>query len=304
MRYENRNPPEGINTSEHRPVREFLRLSLFALIALVVVGALLNFTGSVIGGLLPFRAELWLTQRVDRIMRESGQESPFQDALDTSQHSDQHADQLLQQYLQSLAHKVEAALELEEPIVITLHYSDDEVINAYATLGGHVFFFKGLLRQLPHENALSMLMAHEFSHVGQRHPVRSIGGGLTLMAGSSLLLGAAAFENRFFSMATALASTRFSRAMETEADLHALQAVNKIYGHVNGTDDLFKLFVEFRREGEFEVELLDSFFSTHPLDENRIEAIAQQSLNNGWDSNGDVTPLPEQFIAWLRVIAL
>ena len=288
-------PPEGINTSNHSPFREFLRLSLSALVVLIAVAIFLNFTGSILGGLLPFKAELWITQRVDRIMREADQPSPFGDPIgprsgenstDTKSADTQNSDlkepddterpvDSIELYLQTLADKVVAALELPEPIDITLHYSSDDVFNAYATLGGHVFLFKGLLKYLPNENALAMLMAHEFSHVEQRHPAKSIGGGLTVAVGSSLLLGAAAFENRFFSMATALTSTRFSRSMETEADQFALTAVNSMYGHVNGADDLFELFVSFRDDGSPDV--LVSFFSTHPLDSNRIQSIDEQA---------------------------
>ncbi len=296
MHYENRNPPEGINTSDHSPVREFLRLSLSALVVLIAVGIFLNFSGSLLGGLLPFKAELWITERVDRIMQQAEQESPFADPV--GQGSDSASVDPLEQYLQSMTDKVVAALELPEPIVITLHYRDDDVFNAYATLGGHVYLFKGLLKHLPNENALAMLMAHEYSHVGQRHPASSIGGGITMAAGSSLLLGAAAFENRFFSIASALASTRFSRSMETDADEAALAAVNSIYGHVNGADDLFELFTGIRDDNQ--LDFLDSFFSTHPLDDNRIQRIEEQAAANGWLATGAITPLPAQFLQWLN----
>ena len=321
-------PPEGINTSNHSPFREFLRLSLSALVVLIAVAIFLNFTGSILGGLLPFKAELWITQRVDRIMREADQPSPFGDPIgrrsdenssdanssgnnssDTKSTDTQNSDlkepddterpvDSIELYLQTLADKVVAALELPEPIDITLHYSSDDVFNAYATLGGHVFLFKGLLKYLPNENALAMLMAQEFSHVEQRHPAKSIGGGLTVAVGSSLLLGAAAFENRFFSMATALTSTRFSRSMETEADRFALTAVNSMYGHVNGADDLFELFVGFRDDGSPDV--LESFFSTHPLDSDRIQSIDDQARAEGWLTEGAITPLPANFSRWLE----
>lgn len=294
MRYENRTPPEGINTSSHSPLREFVRLSLSALVVLVAVGVLLNFTGGLLGGLLPFKAETWITQRVDRLMQEADQPSPFDNAVSDSEG---RSEELLQQYLQALADRVVVALELPDPVSITLHYSDEDVFNAYATLGGHVYLFKGLLKFLPNENALSMLMAHEFAHVEQRHPARSIGGGLTLAVGSSVLLGAAAFENRFFSLASALASTRFSRAMETEADEVALAAVNAMYGHVNGANDLFELFVVVREGGGQEI--LDSFFSTHPLDNQRIEKLDEQAVANNWITEGAITPLPADFQQWL-----
>jgi len=296
MRYENRNPPEGINTSEHRPVREFLRLSLSALVVLVVIAVLLNFTGGLLGGLLPFKAEIWLTERVDRVMQDAEQQSPFADPL--GQAGSGSTKEALEHYLQLMADKVSTALELPAPVSIVMHYSDSDVFNAYATLGGHVFLFKGLLKYLPNENALAMLMAHEFSHVRQRHPAKSIGGGLTLAVGSSLLVGAAAFENRFFSIAGALASTSFSRSMESEADRFALAAVNSLYGHVNGASDLFSLFIDVRDEDD--ADLLQSFFSTHPLDNQRIEAIDKQASSNGWSTEGPVTLLPAEFSQWVK----
>jgi len=53
MQYENRTPPEGINISERSPLREFIRLSLSALVVVVAVAIFLNFSGSLLGGLLP-----------------------------------------------------------------------------------------------------------------------------------------------------------------------------------------------------------------------------------------------------------
>jgi predicted Zn-dependent protease len=298
MRFENRTPPEGINTSEHRPLREFLKLSLAALLLISVVGVLLIFTGGLLGGLLPFRAELWITERVDRIMQQADQASPFDNAISDSINNADATDNPLHAYLQSISDQVVSAMELPEPMRITLHYSDDDVFNAYATLGGHVYLFKGLLKHLPNENALTMLMAHEFAHVEERHPAKSVGGGLTLAVGSSMLFGAAAFENRFFSMASALASTQYSRAMETDADQVALAAVNAIYGHVNGADDLFELF-EIIRAGQ-QADLLEPFFSTHPLDNQRIQSIEKQAIANGWFQQGNITPLPEDFLLWLN----
>lgn len=297
MHYENRNPPEGINTSEHQPLREFFRLTLSALVVLVAVGVLLNFTGGLLGQLLPFKAELWVTERVDRVMREANQDSPFSSPMDHQADTGDDSLQPLERYLQSMADRVSEALELSQPVAVTIHYSSDDLFNAYATLGGHVYFFKGLLKFLPHENALAMLMAHEFSHVEQRHPARAIGGGLTMAVGSSLLLGASAFENRFFSITNALAATRFSRSMEVEADRHALAAVHSMYGHVNGADDLFRLFVDVRSSDQ--TDLLDSFFSTHPLDDSRIQTVSEQALVNGWSTDGALTQLPDEFARWL-----
>ena len=288
MQYEDRNPPEGINTPGRHPLREFLRLSAFAIIAVVLLGFTLNFVGASLGGLVPFKVELWLANKIDSASINAGHESPFSNEVTNTE---------LQQYLQSVADRVINAMELEDSVQITLHYSDDDLVNAYATIGGHVYFFKGLLSLLPHENALAMLMAHEFSHVSLRHTAKGLGGSVTLVVGSALL-GVSAMENRFFGLTTTLSSTRFSREMESGADRSALQVVNKLYGHVAGASALFELFMQQREKnlaGGFE-----KFLSTHPLDEQRIKQIELLAESEEYLLQGELTPLPEEFAGWLR----
>jgi len=285
MRYQNRLPPDGVNTPDRHPLREFFRLSVMALIAIVVFGFLLNTAGGTLGGFIPFKYELWLAEKIEQAAEKSGQPSPFQT-------TDSNPD--LQQYLQSVADRVAEAMEIEQSMPITLHYSDDDTVNAFATIGGHVYFFKGLLSLLPHENALVMLMAHEFSHVTLRHTAKGIGGGLTLALGSSLM--GLSTENQLFGFGSALTSTRFSRNMETSADKTALYAVNAMYGHVNGADALFKLFMQQRGDRGH----LESFLSTHPLDEQRIERIARLAKESDWLTDGDLTQLPANYNSWLK----
>ena len=284
MRYQDRLPPDGINTPNRHPLRDFLKLSVLAVLAIVVFGFLLNTAGGTLGGFIPFKYELWLAEQIDAAAENSGQASPFEKTVSNPE---------LQQYLQSVADQVAEAMEIEDSMPITLHYSDDILVNAYATIGGHVYFFKGLLSLLPHENALAMLMAHEFSHVTLRHTAKGIGGGLTLALGSSMM--GISTENQLFGFATTLTSSRFSRKMETEADKSALHAVNAMYGHINGADALFKLFMQQRGTGgQFE-----KFLSTHPLDEQRIERVLQLATDNGWQINGEVTSLPVNYKQWL-----
>lgn len=286
MQYEDRTPAEGANTPGRHPLREFAKLSVMALIAVILIGVLLRVAGGKLGGFIPFKAELWLTERIESAAQKSGQASPFQQVIANTE---------LQAYLQSVADRVGVALELEESMPITLHYSDDDVINAYATIGGHVYFFKGLLSLLPHENALAMLVAHEYSHVTLRHPAKGLGGGLALALGTSMI--GLSSENRLFSLGTTLTSTGFSRSMETEADRSALDAVNSMYGHVQGAGSLFELFMLQRRQGASAG--FEQFISTHPLDQQRIDQISELAGENGWLLEGELTPLPDEYDEWL-----
>lgn len=286
MEYQNRLPPEGINTPGRHPLKEFLRLSLFAILALVSVGLLLNYAGGHLGGIIPFKVENWIITKLNSAMVKSGEESPFkQDAIDTP----------LEEYLNDVATEVQGALGIEEPVSITLHYSDEDTFNAYATLGGHVTLFRGLLKALPHENALAMLMAHEFSHVKLRHPARGVGGGLAVAVGTVLLPGSLP-DSRFYTLTSQLTSMKFSRQMESDADEKGLAAVQRMYGHVNGADDLFLLLMQ-EQSGSG---VLDSFFSTHPLDTARVEFISDYSIQNDWALEGELTRLPKDWDDWLR----
>ena len=259
-----------------------------AVVAVIVLGFLLSVLGGKLGGLLPFKAELWLAERIDAATQKAGQESPFERDIVNPE---------LQSYLQSVADKVSVALDLEQSMQITLHYSDENVINAFATIGGHVYFFKGLLSLLPHENALAMLVAHEYSHVTLRHPVKGLGGGLALAIGTSAI--GLSSENSLFSLGTRLTSAGFSRNMETEADQSALAAVYKMYGHVDGASALFELFMQ-QRQASAKGAHLEKFISTHPLDQERIDTLNQLARDNNWLATGDLTPLPDAYSNWLR----
>ncbi len=287
MQYEDRTPDDRINVPGRHPFREFLRLSLMAVVVVIVLGFLLSILGGKLGGLIPFKSELWLTERIHAASEKAGQESLFEVRSVNPE---------LESYLQSVADKVSVALGLEESMPITLHYSDENVVNAFATIGGHVYFFKGLLSLLPHENALAMLIAHEYSHVTLRHPAKGLGGGLALTIGTSVI--GLSSENRLFSLGTRLTSTGFSRSMESEADQSALAAVFEMYGHVDGAAALFDLFMQQRQGdtgGQFE-----KFVLTHPLDQERIDQINQLAKENGWLTVGDLTPLPDDYIDWLQ----
>ena len=48
-------------------------------------------------------------------------------------------------YLQNLSDQLSVAQGLPESIKITVHYVDQPVINAFATIGGHVFIYQGLI---------------------------------------------------------------------------------------------------------------------------------------------------------------
>ena len=202
----------------------------------------------------------------------------------------------IQPYLQELAERIVAAEQMPEEITIHVHYVDDDMVNAFATLGGHVVFFRGLLEKLPNENALAMVMAHEIAHIKHRHPIRSLGRGVVVGLSVALVsesLGNALL-NQVIGDAGYLTALKYSRDHEIEADTTALEALERLYGHVDGADDLFEVLQ--REAGGDEP---PEFFSTHPLTDMRIARIHARLPRQGGAGDYRLQPLPAQFDDWV-----
>ena len=204
-------------------------------------------------------------------------------------------------YLNDLAQRLSQHLPMPEGMQVTIHYSNEDVFNAFATVGGNLLFYKGLLSRLPNENALAMVMAHEISHVLHRDPVAALGGGVVSTVALLGLTGNAGtgMAGRVLSNAGILTSMQFTRNMEVAADFEALAAVNALYGHVNGSASLFELFKQSRESQSKTPGVTERFFSTHPLDDDRIDDISKRARAEGWRESGPVTPLPAEFANWL-----
>lgn len=287
MQYLNRQPAEGANVTKHNPLLYFLKLMALALVFIVCLVITLNLIGASLAKNIPFRYE---TALMDRIEFDFGENKPTE----------------LVTYLNNLSEQLLAHLPVPDDMQFVVHYNAEPVFNAYATLGGNLVFYNELLRQMPNENALAMVMAHEMSHVLHRDPLSGLSGGAASLAAVMMLTGTSAFTSNIFSHAGTLTQLTFSRDMETTADNAALAAVAGYYGHVAGADTLFRLLADTSSpSAEFKVApeklqgWLTEFGSTHPLDQNRVDSIAKITARNGWDSKGELTPLPADFTRWL-----
>ena len=282
MQYENRQPPEGINVTSEHPLRQFLRLAVAAVVLLVLVVVTLQFTGAFLAKRIPFAFERRVVERMD---------IDFGDPAVAPE---------MVGYLNDLAARLMAEMPIPEGMDVDVHYSDDETFNAFATVGGNLLFHKGLLARLPHENALAMVLAHEIAHVLHRDPVAGLGGGVASALALAMLTGNAGtgVAGEVLGRAGVVTGMQFTRRMEEAADREALAAVAGLYGHVAGADELFVLIAE-RRGSSRVPDWIGRFTSTHPLDADRIRAIAERAVASGWDTTGSTTPLPADFDAWL-----
>lgn len=275
MKYSNPRIPEGINVGDRHPLRELLTLTGGALLVLVFLSWLFGQFGGRLARLLPFEHEAALVP-VSMLRSDANPE--------------------LQAYLEQLGARVIEQLDLPPQMQVRLHLDGGDTFNAFAMLGGNVVLYRGLLERMPHENALAMLLAHEMAHVRHRDPIVGIGQGVAIQALIGLLVG----DPNLAALGSAGLYTQlhYTREMERAADAAALAAVQGIYGHVTGAEDLFRL-IQAQRERSGSGEM-PAIFSSHPLDRQRLQAMADLAREQGWSGSGRTTLLPVAFDAWMK----
>lgn len=282
MSYENPQQPEGINVSDEHPERELFVLLGAVVTTVVVLVILLSSIAGWLARYVPFSTEMQIAETVGIV-------DMFTPAETNSTSANEQADQrktLIQQLSRALIEKA----NLDEELVVTVHYNPAEVVNAYATLGGHVVMYEGLLARLPNENALAMVLAHEIAHIKLRHPIVAMGRGLTISLALSSVFGLTdnAAVGQLVQWIGYSSTLSFSRDQEREADNFASELLIEHYGHLNGAEDLFIAFDE-DSEGTGSSPTAE-FLSTHPGLVERIHELRQRATELG--SSGSVTPLP------------
>lgn len=280
--YENRPPPEGINVSDEHPLKDFFILLGGIGAAIVVLVIALSFAAGWLARFIPFEVEKKWSRKAlpvsDAIGDGTG--SGTQGRGDDKHHA-------VQLYLQDLADKLADAQGLPDGMDIRVHYVDDDTVNAFATLGGNVFMFSGLLEKLPHENALAMVMAHEIAHIKHRDPMVAAGRGLTVgLALASLAgLGNSAAVDAVLGQVASVTVLKYNRNQETAADIAAMATLDRYYGHLSGAEVLFEVLHEHSQSYEPPI-----FLSTHPVTQQRIDAI--KAYRRHASTTGALTTLP------------
>lgn len=186
------------------------------------------------------------------------------------------SDPVINEYIDSLGHQLVAnANDVKTPF--TFFMIRDRNINAFAFFGGYVALHSGLFLHAKTESELASVMAHEISHVTQRHLARSMEdqarrspATLAALAGS-LLLAIAAPEAGIAAITATTAGNiqgqiNYTRSNEKEADRFGIETLAKAGFDVNAMPRFFsRLADEYRYASTPPPMLL-----THPLPEDRI----------------------------------
>lgn len=162
------------------------------------------------------------------------------------------------------------------------YVAEDPAINAFAVPGGYVVVNTGLIQAADSAEEVAGVLAHEVQHVELRHTLKNMLHTLGLRAVLALALGDVG-NSALGNAAAQLSELKFSRDLESEADVKGLAALKRAgiapQGMVSFFDKLRK------QDGVAPPELL----STHPASEERMEALQKLISEQGsWPSQ----PLP------------
>jgi predicted Zn-dependent protease len=297
MKVRNVKVPEGINVSRYKPVADLFVLSAGAIGLFAAVGLLALLIGTYGGRYMPMSWENALAEAVfegEEIEEATGDDEEIAAAARDDEEIAAAArdDKEIAAALQAIADRLAANIDLPEDLRITVHYLDEPDINAFATLGGHVFVLRGLIERVAHENALAMVMAHEIAHAANRDVAANMGGALLLqlVLGTVTGMSPETVDGLIWGP-NALLLRSFSREAERAADRDGLAAVAETYGHVAGADAFFRVMLA--EIGETLPEQGPEFLSTHPLTEKRIKELGMLAEARNWAAEGEMTPLKE-----------
>jgi predicted Zn-dependent protease len=141
---------------------------------------------------------------------------------------------------------------------------NDTVLNAFATPGGYVYVYTGLIKYLDSEDQLAGVLGHEIAHADLRHSTEQ----LTKSYGIGLILRYVFGGGGASDVAAGLVGLQFSRSDETEADMQSVVYLMDTKYDPRGAA---RFFEKMEANGETLGPLV--FLSTHPNPENRVQRI-------------------------------
>ncbi|MDB4983184.1 MAG: peptidase Ste24p [Myxococcales bacterium] len=193
--------------------------------------------------------------------------------LDTNQHAVYMTDPEVVSYVQTVAGKVIALGKHDRPDVTWQVFvlDDRKTVNAFATPGGYLYVYRGLLEMCENEAELAAVMAHETGHVVARHAARSMVTSYGLDAMTSLASGnnPGLLVQLTSSIAGKGVLLSHSRADETEADEYGAR-----YASGAGYDPhAFSSFFERLQKSEGSSPAILNYLSDHPATGDRITHI-------------------------------
>ena len=104
------------------------------------------------------------------------------------------------------------------------HLVENPDVNAFATLGGNIYIFSGLMKFTESPEELAAVLAHEIGHCEEKHVVHSMGRELGMSILVSIMGGDPGLAQELY---RSIISNVFSRSQEAEADEFSFELLER-----------------------------------------------------------------------------
>ncbi len=160
---------------------------------------------------------------------------------------------------------------------------DDSTLNAFATPGGYIYVYTGLIKYLDSPDHLAGVLGHEIAHADQRHSSKALQNQMGVQVLLDIVLGQN--QGAVTQVLSQLGALRYGRSAETEADEFSVKYLSSS-GSPYQCTGAAGFFEKLTREGSGPS--VPEFLSTHPNPENRVEFIHQTAaaINCDTDPSG------------------
>ena len=264
MRFEARQPDDGVNMPRESMLREFFKLTAALLLVVLGIYIVLGLALELLVPYMPKEAERALGKMLAGRWQVKG---------------DSAGDKELKRLLD--------ALLVNEPDFseATVRLVKSGKANALALPGGQIIINDSLIAMIGSENELSFVLAHELGHHVHRDHLRAMGRLLVLFVMSTAVLGNDSGVSGFFVELMGKAEMKFSQRQERQADLFALDCLVARYGHAAGAVSFMQKTAERNERGRFVY-----YFASHPYPEDRVKFLRRRIEEKGY-TTGKELPL-------------
>ena len=181
------------------------------------------------------------------------------------------ADPEINRYINVLGDSI-AGLADDRELDWTFRVVDATDVNAFAVPGGFIYVNRGLIERADNLSQLAGVLGHEIGHVTRRHSIdqmqkaQQANMGVTLLCVLTSVCNSQAAQAGI-QLAGGAVFASFSRKDEEEADTEGIKNVIRAGIHPDGIPQMFEKLIAERgsRPGA-----VDSWFRTHPLEEDRV----------------------------------
>ena len=186
-------------------------------------------------------------------------------------------DQRWQDYFNQIGQRIVSVSDRQN---IEYHFTviESDDINAFATPGGYVYIYTGLLRIIDNEAQLAAVTSHEISHVVARHSIKRLQQVLGISILYEIVLGESSTEvvDAAIGLGLQVALSGYSRSYEKEADQYGVIYLERAGFNPIGAKELFEN-MKAAAGSSGERSFFENMLASHPETNERIENVTAQA---------------------------